>query len=65
MTLDPKTVQQLLIYQKNEITEYYISIAKEVAFRRRFFEMAGLSLGVALLSFFIGYVVRTFMGVDI
>ena len=44
---------------------YYISVAKDVPFKRRFFEMAGLSLGVATLSFFIGLVMRTFLGVDI
>ncbi|HEY46866.1 MAG: hypothetical protein AMJ88_06920 [Anaerolineae bacterium SM23_ 63] len=44
---------------------YYISIAKEVEFRQRFLEMAVLSLGVAVLSFAIGFVVRTFLGIDI
>jgi hypothetical protein len=36
-----------------------------VPFRRRFLEMTGLSLGVAALSFLIGVVVRTFLGVDV
>ena len=44
---------------------YYISVAKDVPFKRRFLEMAGLSLGVAALSFFIGFVIRSFLGVDI
>lgn len=44
---------------------YYISVAKDVPFRRRFLEMAGLSFGVATLSFLIGLVMRTFLGVDI
>ena len=44
---------------------YYISVAKDVPFRRRFLEMSGLSLGVAALSFFIGFIVRTFLGVDV
>lgn len=44
---------------------YYISIAKEVAFKQRFLEMAILSLGVAAFSFVIGFVVRTFLGIDI
>ncbi len=44
---------------------YYISVAKDVPFRRRFLEMTGLSLGVAALSFLIGVVVRTFLGVDV
>jgi len=33
--------------------------------QRRFLEMTGLSLGVAALSFFIGFVIRSFLGVDI
>jgi VIT1/CCC1 family predicted Fe2+/Mn2+ transporter len=44
---------------------YYISVAKDVPFRRRFFEMAGLSLGVAAFSFLIGLLIRTFLGIDI
>jgi VIT1/CCC1 family predicted Fe2+/Mn2+ transporter len=44
---------------------YYISVAKDVPFRRRFFEMTGLSLGVATLSFFIGFVIRAFLGIDV
>ena len=33
------------------VFNYYISVVKDVAFRRRFFEMAALSFGVALFSF--------------
>jgi VIT1/CCC1 family predicted Fe2+/Mn2+ transporter len=44
---------------------YYIAVAKDVPFKRRFLEMTGLSLGVAALSFVIGFVIRTFLGVDI
>jgi VIT1/CCC1 family predicted Fe2+/Mn2+ transporter len=44
---------------------YYISVAQDVPFQRRFLEMTGLSLGVATLSFFIGFVIRSFLGVDI
>jgi len=44
---------------------YYISVAKEQPFRKRFFEMAGLSLSVAALSFFIGLVLRSFLRVDV
>jgi VIT1/CCC1 family predicted Fe2+/Mn2+ transporter len=44
---------------------YYISVAKDIHFKSRFFEMAGLSLGVAGLSFFIGWVIRAFLGVDV
>lgn len=44
---------------------YYISVAKDLPFRRRFLEMAGLSLGVAGFSFLIGLVLRAFLGVEI
>jgi len=44
---------------------YYISVAKDEPFRRRFLEMAGLSLGVAAFSFVVGLVMRVFLGVEI
>jgi VIT1/CCC1 family predicted Fe2+/Mn2+ transporter len=44
---------------------YYISVVKDEPFKKRFFEMAGLSLGVAAFSFLIGLLIRTFLGVDI
>jgi VIT1/CCC1 family predicted Fe2+/Mn2+ transporter len=44
---------------------YYVSVAKDEPFRARFLEMAGLSLGVAALSFVIGYFIRQWLGVDI
>lgn len=47
------------------IFNYYISVAKDLPFLKQFLEMAGLSLGIATLSFFIGYLLRSFIGVDI
>jgi len=44
---------------------YYISVAKDIPFRRRFLEMAGLSLGVAALSFAIGYALRAVFGIEV
>jgi len=44
---------------------YYISVARDLPFWRRFLEMAGLSLGVAAISFGIGYLLRRFAGVDV
>jgi vacuolar iron transporter family protein len=44
---------------------FYISVAKDLPFRRRFAEMAGLSLGVAGLSFLVGLALRLFMGVEV
>ena len=43
---------------------YYISIAREIPLAVRFFEMAGISLGVATVSFFIGYAIRIFFGIE-
>ncbi len=44
---------------------FYISVAKDLNFKRRFAEMAVISLGVSALTFGIGYVVRNALGVDI
>jgi VIT1/CCC1 family predicted Fe2+/Mn2+ transporter len=46
------------------VFNFYISVAKSMSFKRQFLEMAGLSLGVAALSFFIGHLLRHFLGVD-
>ncbi len=47
------------------IFNYYISVAKDEPFRSRFLEMAGLSFGVALFSFVIGYLIRQLLGINI
>ncbi|MCZ7553967.1 MAG: rubrerythrin family protein [Anaerolineae bacterium UTCFX2] len=44
---------------------YYISVVKNEPFRKRFLEMAGISLGVAGLSFIIGYLFKLIIGVDL
>jgi VIT1/CCC1 family predicted Fe2+/Mn2+ transporter len=44
---------------------YYVSIAKDLPFRKRFLEMSLLSLGIAALSFGIGIIIRVTLGVDI
>jgi len=44
---------------------FYISVAKEQPFKRRFAEMAALSLGVAAVSFLFGLLIRTLIGVDV
>ncbi|MCM8756423.1 MAG: VIT1/CCC1 transporter family protein [Candidatus Omnitrophica bacterium] len=43
---------------------FYISIAKELSFRKRFLEMAGISLGIAFINFFIGLLVRKVFGIE-
>jgi VIT1/CCC1 family predicted Fe2+/Mn2+ transporter len=47
------------------IFTFYISVAKDLPFRKRFLEMAFISLGVAGLSFIIGILVRVVLNVDI
>lgn len=47
------------------VFNYYISVAKGLPFRRRFGEMALISLGVAALSFVIGLLVKNVLGVDV
>ncbi len=42
---------------------YYISVAKGYNFRRRFTEMLGISLSVAVISFVIGLLVSAWLGV--
>lgn len=44
---------------------YYISVAEDQPFRRRFVEMAGLSLSIAALSFGIGFLIRELFGVEV
>ncbi|URZ00343.1 VIT1/CCC1 transporter family protein [Clostridium felsineum] len=44
---------------------YYISIAKDLSFKKQFIEMAGISLSVAAISFIIGLLVKKFLGIDI
>jgi VIT1/CCC1 family predicted Fe2+/Mn2+ transporter len=44
---------------------FYISVAREISFRRRFSEMALASIGVAALAFLIGYLARTFLHIHV
>jgi len=44
---------------------YYISVAKDLPFKKRFLEMAIISLSVAALSFVVGVLVKKFLGIDI
>ena len=44
---------------------FYISVAKDEPFGKRFFEMAGLSLGVAGFSFLLGFLIRNWLGVEV
>lgn len=43
---------------------FYYSVAKEENFKHRFLEMAGLSFGVAAVSFCIGYLLQALTGIQ-
>jgi len=44
---------------------FYLSVARDYPFARRFWEMVALSLGVAAISFGIGYLLRVTVGIEI
>lgn len=44
---------------------YYISVAQGEKFKPRFLEMSLISIGVAVLSFFVGVLAKNFLGVDL
>ena len=44
---------------------YYTSVAMDQPFRSRFLEMAGISITVAVVSFFVGILAKQFLGVDL
>lgn len=47
------------------IFTFYISVAKGLNFRKRFLEMAGLSLSIALINFFIGLLIKKVFKIDV
>jgi VIT1/CCC1 family predicted Fe2+/Mn2+ transporter len=47
------------------VFNYYISVAKDLDFRRRFTEMAVISLGVSALTFGISFFIKKALGVDV
>ena len=44
---------------------FYTSVAQDLPFKRRFIEMAFISLGVAALTFGIGFLIRLFLGIEV
>ena len=44
---------------------YYTSVAQDKPFKSRFLEMALISIGVAVISFFVGVLAKKFLGVDL
>jgi len=47
------------------IFTFYISVAKNLNFKKRFLEMAGTGLSVAAINFVIGLAVRKLFGIDV
>ncbi len=47
------------------VFNFYVSIAKDYPFKQRFREMVAISMGVASISFWIGFLIRTRFGVEI
>lgn len=47
------------------VFNYYISIAKDLSFKKRFSEMTIISLSVAAVSFLIGLAVKHFLGIEL
>ncbi|MCP5455074.1 MAG: VIT1/CCC1 transporter family protein [Thermotogae bacterium] len=55
------TVAVLIILLFN----FYISVAKDYSFKKRFLEMFFISMGVSVFSFLVGYIVRIVFGVEV
>lgn len=47
------------------VFNFYIAVAKDLSFSKRFWEMALLSLGVAFVSFAISFLLKQVLGVDV
>jgi VIT1/CCC1 family predicted Fe2+/Mn2+ transporter len=47
------------------VFNYYISVAQDLPFFKRFGEMASISLGVAFISFIIGLIAKRIIGIDL
>jgi len=43
---------------------YYVAVAKNLPFKKRFLEMLYISIGVAILNFFVGLMARKYLGLD-
>ena len=47
------------------VFNYYYAVVRSESFKRRFSEMAIISLGIAAISFGIGYALRIFTGIEL
>jgi len=62
--LSPDLRKVLEQFQEN-CFNYYVSVARDMDFRKRFSEMTLISLGVAALSFGVGRVLGKVLGVEV
>lgn len=46
------------------VFNFYVSVAKDTGFKRRFWEMVLISLGVSAISFLIGLLIKNVFGID-
>lgn len=44
---------------------FYVAVAKNLSFKKRFLEMASISLGVAVINFMVGLLVRKYFNLEI
>lgn len=44
---------------------YYVSVAQDLPFKKRFLEMATISISVATIAFIIGIIVKQVLGIDV
>ena len=47
------------------VFNFYLAVARDLRFGKRFLEMAAVSVGVAAFSFGVGYLIRRVFGIDI
>lgn len=58
-------VMLAIVVTEIALFSYYVSVTQDRPFGARFGEMAGISLGVALLAFGIGLLAKRFLGLDV
>ena len=58
-------IMLVIVVAEIALFNYYTAVAQDLKFRRRFLEMAGISLSVAVISFLIGLLVKAWLGVDV
>ena len=46
------------------VFNYYVSVAKEIPFRKRFLPMVSIGMGVAVFNFMLGLAIRIFFGIN-